>query len=239
LERSNFAQMRAETGETMSRQRMRLCLIAGAIAPVLFMLVATVDGFTKPGYDARRDFISDLALGPHGWVQSANFIVVGLLLIAFAAGLRQLFPTGRASLFGPALVGLIGLCVVASGFFRTDPSNYPAGADTTTTARGAVHEIAFAIVLVSVIASCFVFARRFRQEPAWHGYGLYSIITAVLVVLLAVVAPGPGQSLTGIVQRILVATFFLWFEVIALRALRLVTRVDAQRIDDKRMSVQP
>lgn len=210
----------------MERLRTRVLLAAGAIGPVLFWLVVIVDGFTKPGYDARKHFISDLALGADGWVQSTNFIVVGLLMLAFAVGLRQLFSTGRASVFGPVLVGLFGLGVVTSGIFRTDPTNYPAGADTTVTARGTVHGIAFMLVILSVIAGCLVFARRFHREPEWHGYGLYSVITAILVLALSVAfgALGkPGHSFAGLLQRILVAVFFIWFEVIALRALRLST----------------
>jgi hypothetical protein len=194
---------------------------------VLFWLVVIVDGITKSGYDARRDFISELALGEHGWVQSANFVVVGLLMLAFALGLRRLFSAGRASLFGPVLVGTFGVGLVASGIFTGDPANYPAGADTTTvTTHGLVHSIAFLVIVVSVIAACFVFARRFREEPAWKGYAIYSVITGGLVPALLVVNLGwfqPGHSFTGLMQRALIAVFFAWFEVIALRALRLTT----------------
>jgi hypothetical membrane protein len=212
----------------MERQRTRLLAAAGAVGPALFWLVVIVDGFTKPGYDARRNLISELALGEHGWVQDANFIVVGLLILALAVALRLLFPTGRASVFGPLLVGMVGFGLVASGIFRTDPHNYPAGADTTVTARGSVHNLAFLVIIVSVIAGCLVYARRFRQEPAWHGYGIYSVITAVLVpALLVVFIASGGQSFTGLAQRVLVAVFFIWFEVIALRALRLSTSVPA------------
>jgi hypothetical membrane protein len=220
----------------MQKRGTTLLLTGGAIGPVLFWLVVIVDGFTEPGYDARKAFISELALGDHGWVQSANFVVVGLLMLAFAVGLRQFFSTGRASVFGPILVGTFGLGLVASGTFTTDPTNYPAGADTTTvTAHGMVHSIAFLIIIVSVIAGFFVFARRFRQEPAWQGYGLYSVITGVLVpALLAVfiVWGGPGQPFLGLIQRALVAVFFAWFEVIALRALRLTTSVPVLTLQD-------
>src|SRR5262249_30525864 len=85
----------------MERNRTAQLLAAGATGPVLFWLVVIVDGFTEPGYDARKAFISELALGKHGWVQTANFIVVGLLMLLFAVGLRGHFPSGRASLFGP------------------------------------------------------------------------------------------------------------------------------------------
>ena len=208
----------------MQDRRTSLLLTGGAVGPVLFWLVVVVDGFTKPGYDARKAFISELALGEHGWVQSANFVVVGLLMLGFAVGLRQLFSTGRASVFGPLLVGMVGLGLVASGIFRTDPTNYPAGADTTMTTKGGIHFIAFLIIVVSVIAGCFVFARRFRQEPTWRGYGRYSVITGVLVPVLLAVNIVWG-SYVGLTQRALVAAFFVWFEVIALRALRLTTSV--------------
>jgi hypothetical membrane protein len=209
----------------MERKRTALLLAAGATGPVLFWVVVILDGFTEPGYDARKAFISELALGEHGWVQTANFIVVGLLMLLFAVGLRRLFPAGRASLFGPLLVGLFGAGLVASGIFTTDPANFPPGADTTAASwEGAVHGIAFLVILVSVVAGCIVLARRFRQEPAWKGYALYSIITAVLVVAL-LANMMRDQPFIGLAQRALVAVFFAWYEVIALRALRLATSV--------------
>lgn len=211
----------------MKNRLLTLLLAAGAIGPALFWLVVIVDGFTKPGYEAHEDFVSELALGDRGWVQSANFVVVGLLMLAFAVGLRQLFPSGRASVSGPLLVGTFGLGLVTSGIFRTDPANYPAGADTTiVTVHGMVHSMAFIIIVVSVITGCLVFAQRFRREPAWQGYGSYSGVTGVLVpalLVLNIVWEQPGHPFTGLMQRALIVVFFAWFEVIALRALRLTT----------------
>ncbi len=210
----------------MDKRGTALLLAAGAIGPVLFWLVVIVDGFTKPGYDARKHFISELALGEHGWVQSANFIVVGLLIVAFAVGLRQLFSAGRASKFGPRLVALVGLGLVASGIFPTDPSNYPVKGDATLTAAGAIHNFAFLVIMAAIIAACFVFGRRFREEPTWQGYGRYSVITGIVVpgLLVAFIVSGSDQTFVGLTQRALVAVFFLWIEVIALRALRLMIR---------------
>jgi hypothetical membrane protein len=228
----------------MDKKRTPLLMAAGAIGPVLFWLVVIVDGFTEPGYDARKAFISELALGQHGWVQRANFVVVGLLMLFLAVGLRRLFSTGRASLFGPLLAGLFGLCLIASGVFSTDPMYFPPGADTTTpTVAGAIHGLAFLVLLVSVIAGCLVFARRFRQEPAWRGYGLYSVITVALVVALLVVNAVVAVAYVGVAQRALVAVFFLWYEVIALHALRIVTSapetaVSEAAIDDRLPSAE-
>jgi hypothetical membrane protein len=194
-------------------------LMAGVIGPALFWLVVIVDGATKPGYDARTQTISELALGERGWAQSANFIVLGLLMLTFAAGLHQLFPAGKASVCGPPLIALFGLGFVASGIFPTDP---PRGGATELTTSGAIHDLAFLVILAAVIVACFVFARRFRQEPNWRGYGLYSVSTSLLVLglLVAFVIQGNGAPFAGVFQRVLVAAFFLWIEVVALRALR-------------------
>ena len=61
-----------------------------------------------------REPVSSLALGQRGWIQRLNFVGTGLLMLAFADGLRQASPATRASSpWGPRLVavyavGLIG-----------------------------------------------------------------------------------------------------------------------------------
>jgi hypothetical protein len=41
-------------------------------------------------YDPQRHPVSSLALGPFGWTQTLNFMVVGLLTLAFTLGLVRL-----------------------------------------------------------------------------------------------------------------------------------------------------
>ncbi|GHO68074.1 hypothetical protein KSC_069660 [Ktedonobacter sp. SOSP1-52] len=41
------------------------------------------------GYNPIAQEVSDLTAGPFGWVQQVNFIVFGLLIIAFAVGLSR------------------------------------------------------------------------------------------------------------------------------------------------------
>jgi hypothetical protein len=71
-------------------------LACGAIAGPLFVLVFLVEGATRANYDPLRLPVSSLELGPHGWTQSANFVVAGLLTLAFAVGLRRAFGPPRA-----------------------------------------------------------------------------------------------------------------------------------------------
>jgi uncharacterized protein DUF998 len=68
--------------------RQRLLLVCGVVGPILFFAVFTVAGAVRHGYSALRDFVTHLSLGDQGWVQIANFIVFGLLMLAFDAGTR-------------------------------------------------------------------------------------------------------------------------------------------------------
>ncbi|GER92257.1 hypothetical protein KDW_64190 [Dictyobacter vulcani] len=67
----------------------RWLLWAGIIAPLLFFVVFMLDGFLKPGYSVDNEAISYLEVGSYGWIQQINFIVFGLLLLAFMLGYRQ------------------------------------------------------------------------------------------------------------------------------------------------------
>ena len=51
-------------------------LLCGVIGPLLFIVVLLIEGATRPGYSALRNYGSDLELSNQGWEQSANFIVV-------------------------------------------------------------------------------------------------------------------------------------------------------------------
>jgi Protein of unknown function (DUF998) len=77
-------------------------------APALFVALFTAQGWMRAGYDPASMFVSELSLGPWGWVQIANFVITGLLLIWFASGVRAIFPAGKAARVGPLL--LIRFC---------------------------------------------------------------------------------------------------------------------------------
>ncbi len=119
---------------------------------------------------AWRTDVSYLALSNQGWEQIANFLVSGSLCIAFAVGLRRIWRTGRASVWGPLLIGLFGLGLLIAGGCVADPGGgYPPGAPLNgnpQTWHGWVHGINGAVLFNVVLpAACFVLARRFAADP--------------------------------------------------------------------------
>ena len=65
----------------------RALVTAGVVAGPLFVAVGLVQVLTREGFDLTRHPLSLLSLGELGWVQIANFIVAGVLMLAFAGGL--------------------------------------------------------------------------------------------------------------------------------------------------------
>jgi hypothetical membrane protein len=209
-------------------------LLCRVIGPLLFIVVLLIEGATRPGYSAWRTDGSYLALSDQGWEQIANFIVCGALCIAFAVGLRRVWRTGRASLWGPLLVGLFGLGLVIAGVFVTDPGQgYPPGAPLTggeQTWHGWIHGInALLFFLVALPASCFVLARRFVAEPQNRRWGTYSWMVGALILVISLpintfVVPFAEYAglpvIEGLIQRVEIIVGWTWLALTALRLWR-------------------
>src|SRR6476620_8802122 len=56
----------------------------GVIAGPIYVMVALAQAVTREGFDLARHQWSLLSNGSNGWIQIANFVVTGLMVIAFA-----------------------------------------------------------------------------------------------------------------------------------------------------------
>src|SRR2546423_15131023 len=101
--------------------RTRILLVCGAAAGPLFLIALFVQDATRAHYDPLRQPGSSLELGPHGWVQQLNFVVAGLLTLAFAVGLRRGLRPGRGARGVPLLVGGWAVGVIGAGGFVNGP----------------------------------------------------------------------------------------------------------------------
>jgi Protein of unknown function (DUF998) len=107
-----------------TRRLLRCGIWAGPVFTATFL----AEGAVRDGYRPLRHPVSSLALGPRGWVQTANFAVTGVLCLAGAAGLQRTGDRLAGSRTGPALVAAAGAGLIGAAVFRTDPvSGYPPG----------------------------------------------------------------------------------------------------------------
>src|SRR6266851_5156881 len=210
----------------------RLLIACGAIGPILFILVFLVEGATRPGYSAWHNFVSDLSLSNQGWMQIANFLICGVLMLCFALGLRQVLRSGKGAIWGPLLLGIFGLSLLIAGFFVTDPSlgYYPPGTSSSThTLHGTIHGANAPLAFGSLTIAIFVLARRFARDPAWRGWTLYSLVTGILFVGSFIACLAVAQldqngvypnSPAGLFERIAIIIGWGWIALVALRLLR-------------------
>src|SRR5258707_3531826 len=176
--------MLAKKNDTLDQSlTTRLLIACGAIGPLLFILVFLIEGATRPGYSAWHNFVSSLSLSDQGWMQIANFLLCGLLMLCFALGLRQELRSGKGVVWGPLLLGVFGLSLIIAGLFVTDPSlgYYPAGTSSSTqTLHGMIHMANAPLAFGSLTMAIFVLTRRFASDPVWHGWDRYSLVTGLL-----------------------------------------------------------
>ena len=204
-----------------SEGRPRALLLAGAVAGPLYLVVGLIQAFTRPAFDLRRHDLSLLANGDLGWIQMSNLIVSGLLVIAGAAGIRRCLASGRGRTWGPLLVGVYGIGLIGAGFFTADPAlGFPPGtpADAHSVSwHGLLHFVSGGVGFLSLIAGCFVFARRYAAggERAWAAY---SVATGVVFFLaFAGIAAGSGNSWTILGFWIGVVLAWSWITAMAVR----------------------
>ncbi len=136
-------------------------LACGVIGGPLFVATFLVEGATRANYDPLCHPVSSLALGDSAWTQTPNFIVAGLLTLAFVAGLRCALRARKGSSWGPLLVEVWAVGMLVAGVFVTNPvSGYPPGAPDRLSGHswhGALHDLFFGPTFVTLAVACLVF----------------------------------------------------------------------------------
>ena len=191
--------------------------VAGTIGPVLFgsvliaLSVLEYDFMLGIGWHPLTNpagaWPSGLALGPYGLAQVASFVVSGLLLAFFSLGLHLGTREGHGSPLGPAFLFVAGTAMALMGF-ETDPIRRIG----PRSLQGLIHDAAFAIFVLSVLAALLLLWRRFASDPRWRGHARYTLATAILAVLLLL--------LPGVAYYLFIVTLLVWIEVSAIRLWR-------------------
>ncbi len=196
---------------------------AGLLPGPIFVVSFVIQGALRPGYDPLRHPVSALSLGPGGWVQMVTFWLTGLLVIAFAIGLRRV-DIGRAT---PVLLAIVGLGFLAAGFFACDPiSGYPLGSPVPAprTVHGIVHDVVSTPVFTVLPAAMIVLARRWARVGR-RGWAAASALAApALFACFVMAAVGFAQNpavmpYAGLWQRLSLIIGLGWLTVLPLAPL--------------------
>lgn len=186
----------------------------GAVAGPFYVAVSLAQALTRDGFDLARHPWSALENGPWGWVQSANLVLTGAMVLAFALGVRRALGAGWA----PRMLAAYGVALAAAGGFTADPvAGFPAGSPGGTVSwHGTLHLAVGGIGFLGMIAACLVLARRL--PPGW---ALFSRVTGVafLAAFAGITTGSPAATLPFVAGVVL---SFGWLAGLAVRLYRTV-----------------
>jgi hypothetical membrane protein len=216
----------ASTSVAISTRAARLAI--AAIATYQVLLIGLI--FLRPDLDPSWHTISEWAIGPHGWIMSAAFLISALsyaaLLLMLRSQLRGILGRTGLSILVICAIGAAGV-----GIFTTDPMplHFP------LSTRGILHVICGTSQLALLpFAALLINLSLARNNEAWGsarrvllwtaglplvGFLSFAVYSAIFVFPLGPGAYGPGVN-TGWPPRFAFLTYMLWIVTLGWQAIR-------------------
>jgi len=194
------------------RSSTQMLLYFAILAGPLYVVVGLAQVLLRQGFDVRRHALSLLSNGSPGWIQIANFIVCGILVIAGAIGLRRALKGDRGGTWAPILLAVYGIGLIGAGIFIADPSaGFPPGTPMQTkgiSTSGLLHFVFGGIGFYALIAASFVLARKF-SALGQTGWVIYCLVTGIGF-LVSFVAISSGSKSSAVILAFYTAVFWVW-----------------------------
>jgi hypothetical protein len=194
--------------------KFKILAICGMLSPILYTLLWVLGGILVPGYSHIRDDVSSLmAVDAYRRLFFHSFIIISsILLLIFYIGLHWGVNNGKGSIVGPILFIISSfLGVLVACFFPLD-----AGGEITSW-RGKMHLILIVISGILIIAAMVLMFFRFRFTDDWKGFGIYSLVSApVTLILVIVTGYFTGGEYMGLAERFMVSKYQIYYFVTAL-----------------------
>ncbi len=207
----------------MAKQALptRALLACGAVAGPLYVMVTMAQALTRDGFDLRRHRFTLLTSGDLGWIHQSNMLLVGVLTVLLAVGVRQMLRTGRGAVWGPRLLGLVGVAYIFGGVLTADPvAGFPPGTTpelVETTWQGVVQNASRGASSLALIATSLViagwFADKGRRGLAWFFGASIPVVFAALTAVGSAIGGNP-------VALAFVATPWIWVTALAVHLYR-------------------
>jgi hypothetical protein len=211
---------------------MKCQFICGALSGPLFILTFIIEGVMRKHYSEVSNPVSMLALGSFGWVQVINFLITGVLVLAFANGLWRRYRTSPVMSASASLIAILAFGIIGAGVFTTDAGVVQLHGLLNQTwhlsLHGLFHRCFAASTFLVLPASSFVMARQFCQwrQTGWAIYSLLSGIGSLLFFFLLAHAidltDGVG-GYAGLYERISIVIGLGWLSILAVKLLRAPT----------------
>jgi hypothetical protein len=215
-------------------------LVALTAAGPFYVIVATTQVATRDGFDIRRHAVSLLSNGQLGWIQIANFVIAGLLVVAGGIGLGRVLHDGPGATWIPRLLVGYGIGLVAAGVFVADPADgfppgTPAGMPEEVSLSGVLHLAWGGLAFACLIAASIAVGRRAARtgEPGWSRFSWFTGL--YFAAAFGAIASGGSVPLGNELFTLAVVLSWTWITLLGRRAL--AGRVVAGRRSDLALDV--
>jgi hypothetical membrane protein len=183
----------------------------GIIIPALSLTLSLVIGAVQPDYNPIKQTISQLVLYPYGWLQSTDFVVLGIWLILLAVKFYSGFSRKISTKIGALTLILFGI-----GFFLITifPTNFPGN---EMTLKAMIHEKTAQSICALFPISCALMIPEFKANRYWKKLTNYTLVTALIglaLVILGAVVTLRDAPLLGIIERLIFSNAVIWLVVI-------------------------
>lgn len=196
---------------------------AGAAAVVLIILALHA---IKPEFEPSWRFLSEYAIGQHGWLMQAAFCIWGVSCAALASALRHEV-RARPGRIGIVVLYIVSYALIAAGLFPQDPVTMRPDEGTIS---GMLHAVASLIGIPGTpLAAMLISSSLWRSNPAWTPYRPLLMTAAhatwislvLMIAYLAWAVPRAGgftpEVSAGWMNRLVVATYLAWLLIAAWR----------------------
>lgn len=193
---------------------LQILAICGMLSPIIYTVMWILGGFLVPDYNHIRDDISSLmAVGaPRKRVFDSFLIASSVLLFVFYLGMVLGVYNIPVSIIGHILFftsGLLGVLVAL--LFPLDEGG------EISTYRGKAHlALVFGSGFLLIIGMVIVWF-DLVGVAFWNVFAMYSLISAIIALVLMIISGIFMKSrYRGLLERLGVSTFMLYYFVLAL-----------------------
>jgi hypothetical protein len=194
----------------------RFLLGYGVVAGPFYLAVGLAEAFLRTGFSFARHPLSVLANGPAGWVQTANFVLTGAMVIAAAVGFRRVLGPKSGAL--SAFLGAYGAGMLVASVFHADPmdgfpAGTPLGPPTSLSTSGLVHFAAGGLGFICLGIGCLLAARTLSRRNS-RSLARLSLVSGLIVLVGFFSAAIPNFSpVLGIWIAVVVG--WLWLAILS------------------------
>ena len=194
----------------------KILLLCGVISPLIYIGMTILGGALIPGYSHIKDTVSELMSpgAPNKVLMDALMALSSVFMTLFGIGVFQFVKasgqSNRLGITAAILLIILGILqIVVVLFFPQDPM----GAELTF--QGKMHiGLVAAQALMSILIPLFM-GLWLRRAGIMPGFGIYSIVSAVLIVAMGIAIFPLGTAIMGLTERMTVLIYDLWMIIIA------------------------